>query len=100
MVEVSIPFAPPPGSPDNPVAFINNIELFTALQDGQTFYAPENAEELIFNVNIDPAVVLTKFNISTNGGTVDVKVQMEEIDTILDLTVIFLKHTHALFMYY
>jgi len=100
MVEVSIPFAPPPGSPDNPVAFINNIELFTALQDEQTFYAPDNALELTFNVNIDPAVFMTKFNFSTNAATVDVNVQLEDVDTFLNLTVIFPKLTHALYNFY
>ena len=97
MVEISIPFAPPPGSPDNPVAFINDIYLFTALEAGQTFLAHYNVMELTFNVTIDPAVLMTKFQISTNGETVDVKVQPEEIDTILNLTVISLIHTHIFY---
>jgi len=97
MVEVSIPFAPPPGSPDNPVAFINDIDLFTALEAGQTLLAHYNVMELTFNVTIDPAVLMTKFQISTNGETVDVKVQPEEIDTILNLTVIYLIHTHIFY---
>jgi len=94
MVEVSIPFAPHPDSPDNPVAFINNNDLFAALAVGATYLAPGNIHLVTFNVTIDPAVFMSKFQISTNGDTVDVTAKLEDVDTIVDLTVIFLKHTH------
>jgi len=97
MLEISIPIAPPPGSPDNPVAFINNTDLFAALAAGETYLAPGNVVELIFNVAIDPAVFMTKFQISTNADTVDVTAKLKDLVTSVDLTVILLKHTHIYF---
>ena len=94
MSEISIPIAPPPGSPDSPVAFVDNTDLSAALAAGETYLAPGNVVELTFNVTIDPAVFMTKVQISTNGDTVDMTAKLEDVDTIVDLTVILLKHPH------
>ena len=99
-MEVGIPIALPPGSSESPVAFINNIDLFAALVAGETYVAPDNVVEIIFNVNIDPAVYMTEFQIRTNGEPVVVTAKLEDVDTTVDLTVILLNHTiyisHAL----
>jgi len=96
MVEVSIPIAPPPGSSDSPVAFINNTGLFAALVAGETYMAPADVVEIIFNVNIDPAVYMTEFQIITNAEPVVVTAKLEDVDTTVDLTVILLKHTKCI----
>jgi len=93
MVEVSIPISPPPGTPGSPVAFINNSDLFATLAAGKTYVAPANVVELTFNVTIDPAVFMTEFQISTTGETVAMTAKLEDVDTLVDLTVILLKHT-------
>jgi len=95
LTEVSLPIASLPGSPDNPVAFINNADTFTALAAGETFLAPDDILQLAFNVTIDPTVIMTNFQIDTNAETVDVKVKLEEVDTIMDLTVILLNTTNT-----
>jgi len=94
MSEVCIPIATPPGSSDNPVAFINSIDLLVALAAGETYVAPANVVELAFNVTIDPAVFMTKFQISTTGHTVDVTAKLEDLVTSVNLTVTLLKHTN------
>jgi len=97
MSEVIIPIATPPGSSDNPVAFINNSDIFTPLAAGETFLAPDDVLLLAFNVTIDPAVTMTSFQIGNNGETV-VKVKLEEGDTIIDLTVIFSITNECIFL--
>jgi len=92
MGEVSIPIATFPDSPDSPVAFINNIELFTALAAGEMFLVPGNV--VTFIVTIVPAVFMIKFQIATNGETVVVIAKLRDVDTIVDLTVIVLHHTN------
>jgi len=95
MSEVRIPIATPPGSPDNPVAFIDNADIFAALAAGETYLTPGNVMELIFNVDIDPAVFMTMVQISANADTVDMTAKLEDLVTTVDLTVIFLKQTHT-----
>jgi len=94
MVEETLPISTLPGSSDSPVAFINNADLFTALVAGETFTAPADAVVLTFNVIIDPAVFMTKFQIRTNGEAVVVKVKLEDVDTLVDLTVKLVIYTH------
>jgi len=94
--EVSIPIDNLPGSPDRPVAFINDAAIFTPLAAGETYLAPEQVVVIPFNVTIDPAVLMTNFQIITNGQKVEVQIQLEEVDPILNLTVIFLEHKHII----
>ena len=98
MAEVSIPIANLPGSPDQPVAFINNATIFTPLAAGETYLAPENVVELTFNVTFDPAVLMSKFQINANGETA-LKAKLENVDTLVDLTVIFcIKQNNAFYV--
>jgi len=92
MLEVSIPIATLPDSPDSYVAIINNIDLFTTLSAGEMFLVPGNVMGFTFITTIVPAVFMTTFQIGTNGETVFVIAKLKDLDTIVDLTVILLYH--------
>jgi len=94
MAEFSIPIATLPGSPDSPLAFINNVDLVMALAAGEMFLAPGNVRGFTFIATIVPAVFMIKFEIGTNGDTVFVIAKLKDVDTIVDLTVKLLNHTH------